>query len=88
VISGGAKAVNEIQALMEQIQELSGSSTVDLRYRPEEESPHWAVVIDWGRKYTAVVPSSLQEDPIISLKSALNYLVQQKGETSQVKGFS
>lgn len=78
----GAKGVNEIQALMEQIQELSGSSTVDLRYRPEDEAPNWAVVIDWGRKYTAVVPSSLQEDPISSLASALNFIMLQKGETS------
>lgn len=74
--------MNEIQALMAQIQELSGSSTVDLRYRPEEDSPNWAVIIDWGRKYTAVVPSSLQEDPISSLKSALNFLVHQNGKTS------
>lgn len=74
--------MNEIQALMEQIQELSGSSTVDLRYRPEDEAPNWAVIIDWGRKYTAAVPSSLQEDPISSLKSALNFLLIQKGEPS------
>ena len=74
--------MNEIQVLMEQIRELSGSSTVDLRYRPEDEAPNWAVIIDWGQKYTAVVPSSLQEDPISSLKSALHFLVHQKGETS------
>lgn len=77
----GGYAVNQIQALMEQIQELSGSSTVDLRYRPQDESSNWAVMIDWGQKYMAVVPSSLQEDPIVSLKSALSFLELQTGES-------
>lgn len=73
--------MNQIQALMQQIQELSGSSTVDLRYQTQDESSNWAVLIDWGQKYMAVVPSSLQEDPIASLKSALSFLELQKGES-------
>lgn len=66
--------MDELQKLIEKIQRQTGSSVVDLRYRPEEEAPNWAVLIDWGNKYMAVVPNSIQDNPMDSLKEALAYL--------------
>jgi hypothetical protein len=77
--------MDELQALIEQLQRQSGSSVVDLRYRPEEEAPNWAVIIDWGNKYMAAVPGSLQDTPIDSLKAALLYLENQQSENSSYK---
>ncbi len=74
--------MDELQALIEQLQRQSSSSVVDLRYRPEEEAPNWAVIIDWGNKYMAAVPGSLQDHPIDSLKAALLYLEHQQSENS------
>jgi hypothetical protein len=68
--------VNDIQALIERLQDQSGSSVVDLRYRPDGDEPPWAVIIDWGDRYRAAVPGSIQENPIDSLKAALEYLEQ------------
>jgi hypothetical protein len=77
--------MDELQALIEKLQRQSGSSVVDLRYRPEEEAPNWAVIIDWGNKYMAAVPGSLQDNPIDSLKAALSYLEHQQSENSSYK---
>jgi hypothetical protein len=66
--------MDELQTLFERLHHQSGSSTIDLRYRPDSDEPPWAVVIDWGSKYRAVVPGSAQEDPIASLKAALSYI--------------
>jgi hypothetical protein len=77
--------MDELQALIEQLQRQSGSSVVDLRYRPEEEAPNWAVIIDWGNKYMAAVPGSLQDNPMDSLKAALLYLENQQSENSSYK---
>jgi hypothetical protein len=74
--------MDELQALIEKLQRQTGSSVVDLRYRPEEEAPNWAVIIDWGNKYMAAVPGSLQDNPIDSLKAALLYLENQQSENS------
>jgi hypothetical protein len=73
--------MDELQALIEKLQRQSGSSVVDLRYRPEEEAPNWAVIIDWGNKYMAAV----QDTPIDSLKAALLYLENQQSENSSYK---
>jgi hypothetical protein len=78
VIVGVSKGMDELQKLIEKIQQYTGSSVVDLRYRPEEEAPNWAVLIDWGGKYTAVVPTSIQDSPIDSLRAALIYLENQR----------
>lgn len=72
--------MNDIQGLIELLQRQTGSSVIDLRYRPDEDEPPWAVIIDWGDKYMAAVPGSIQETPIDSLKAALAYLEQQKAE--------
>lgn len=77
--------MDELQALIEKLQRQTGSSVVDLRYRPEEEAPNWAVIIDWGNKYMAAVPGSLQDNPIDSLKAALLYLENQQSENSSYK---
>jgi hypothetical protein len=77
--------MDELQALIEQLQRQSGSSVVDLRYRPEEEAPNWAVIIDWGNKYMAAVPGSLQDTPMDSLKAALLYLENKQSENSSYK---
>jgi hypothetical protein len=69
--------MNDIQALIELLQHQTGSSVIDLRYRPDEDEPPWAVIIDWGDRYRAAVPGSIQENPIDSLKAALSYLEQQ-----------
>jgi hypothetical protein len=74
--------MDELQGLIELLQLQSGSSVIDLRYRPDEDEPPWAVIIDWGDKYTAVVPGSIQENPIASLKAALRYLENQKAENT------
>jgi hypothetical protein len=74
------KPMNDIQGLIELLQRQTGSSVIDLRYRPDEDEPPWAVIIDWGDKYMAAVPGSIQETPIDSLKAALAYLEQQKAE--------
>jgi hypothetical protein len=63
--------MDELQGLIELLQLQSGSSVIDLRYRPDEDEPPWAVIIDWGDKYTAVVPGSIQENPIASLRGCL-----------------
>jgi hypothetical protein len=70
--------MEELQSLIEQLQLQSGSSVIDLRYRPDEDEPPWAVIIDWGDKYTATVPGSIQNSPIDSLKAALSYIENQK----------
>jgi hypothetical protein len=70
--------MDELQTLFEHVQHQSGSSTIDLRYRPDNDEPAWAVVIDWGNKYRAVVPGSAQDNPIASLKAALSYVELQK----------
>jgi hypothetical protein len=72
------KRMNEIQGLIELLQHQTGSSVIDLRYRPDEDEPPWAVIIDWGARYRAAVPGSIQENPIDSLKAALSYLEQQR----------
>lgn len=70
--------MEELQKLIELLQLQSGSSVIDLRYHPNGDEPAWAVIIDWGDKYTAAVPGSIQDDPIDSLKAALSYLENQK----------
>jgi hypothetical protein len=70
--------MDELQTLIEQLQRQSGSSLIELRYRPDADEPAWAVMIDWGNKYKAVVPDSAQDDPIASLKVALAYVENQK----------
>jgi hypothetical protein len=77
--------MDELQALIEKLQRQTGSRVVDLRYRPEEEAPNWAVIIDWGNQYMAAVPGSLQDNPIDSLKAALSYLENQQSENSSYK---
>jgi hypothetical protein len=77
--------MDELQALIEKLQCQTGSRVVDLRYRPEEEAPNWAVIIDWGNKYMAAVPGSLQDTPMDSLKAALLYLENQQSENSSYK---
>jgi len=74
--------MDELQGLIELLQLQTGSSEIDLRYRPDEDEPPWAVIIDWGDKYTAVVPGSIQDNPIASLKAALRYLENQKAENT------
>ena len=66
----------DVQDLIEQLHSQSGSSVIDLRYRPDEDEPPWAVIIDWGDRYMAAVPGSIQENPIDSLRAALFYLEQ------------
>ncbi len=68
--------------MIELLQLQTGSSEIDLRYRPDEDEPPWAVIIDWGDKYMATVPGSIQENPIASLKAALRYLENQKAENT------
>jgi hypothetical protein len=70
--------MDELQTLFERVHHQSGSSTVDLRYRPDNDEPPWAVVIDWGNKYRAVVPGSAQDDPVTSLNAALSYFELQR----------
>ena len=70
--------MDELQALIERLQCQTGSSLIELRYRPDADEPAWAVMIDWGNKYKAVVPGSAQDDPIASLKVALSYVENQK----------
>jgi hypothetical protein len=70
--------MDELQTLFERVQHQSGSSTIDLRYRPDSDEPPWAVLIDWGNKYRAVVPGSAQDNPIASLEAALSYIELQK----------
>jgi hypothetical protein len=70
--------MEELQGLIELLQLQSGSSVIDLRYRPDEDEPPWAVIIDWGDKYSATVPGSIQCNPIESLKAALSYIENQK----------
>jgi hypothetical protein len=70
--------MEELQGLIELLQLQSGISVIDLRYRPDEDEPPWAVIIDWGDKYTATVPGSIQSNPIDSLKAALSYVEKQK----------
>jgi hypothetical protein len=77
--------MDELQGLIELLQLQTGSSVIDLRYRPDEDEPPWAVIIDWGDKYTAVVPGSIQENPIASLKAALRHLENQKAENTVKK---
>jgi hypothetical protein len=50
---------------------------IDLRYRPDEDEPPCAVIIDWGGKYSATVPDSIQSNPIESLRAALSYIENQ-----------
>jgi hypothetical protein len=69
--------MEELQTLIEQLQLQSGSSVIDLRYRPDEDEPPWAVIIDWGG-YSATVPGSIQSNPLESLKAALFYIENQK----------
>jgi hypothetical protein len=38
--------MDELQGLIELLQLQSGSSVIDLRYRPDEDEPPWAVIID------------------------------------------
>jgi hypothetical protein len=71
--------MDELQNLIEKLQRQTGSREIDLRYRQGEEEPNWAVIIDWGR-YRAVVPTSIQDNPIDSLKAALSYLEHQTKE--------
>jgi hypothetical protein len=73
--------MDELQRLIERIQKQTQSSVIDLRYRPNEDEPSWAVIIDWGNKYMAVVPGSIQHNPIDSLKAALAYLENHKADT-------
>jgi hypothetical protein len=70
--------MDELQVLIERLQHQSGSSMIDLRYRPNTDEPSWAVVIDWGSKYMAVVPGSAQDTPVESIKAALSYLENQR----------
>jgi hypothetical protein len=72
--------MNDVQGLIELLQHKTGSNVVDLRYRPDEDEPPWAVIIDWGTRYMAAVPGSIQENPIDSLKAALLYIEQQQAE--------
>ena len=74
--------MDELQGLIELLQLQTGSSEIDLRYCPDADEPPWAVMIDWGDKYKAVVPGSIQENPIASLKAALRYLENQKAENT------
>jgi hypothetical protein len=76
----GLKQMTELQMLIEKIQRQTGSRVIDLRYRPEVDAPNWAVLIDWGNQYMAVVPTSLQDNPIDSLANALAYLEHHKAE--------
>jgi hypothetical protein len=69
--------MDELQTLIELLQQQTRSSIIDLRYRPNKDEPAWAVIIDWGNKYMAVVPGSTQSHPIESLKAALLYLENQ-----------
>jgi hypothetical protein len=72
--------MDELQALIERLQHQTKSSMVDLRYRPDNDEPPWAVIIDWGNKYRSVVPGSAQDSPTESLKAAFSYLESQKTE--------
>jgi hypothetical protein len=75
--------MDELQALIERLQRQSGSSLIELRYRPDNDEPSWAVMIDWGSKYKAVVPGSAQADPIASLNAALAYVENQKATNTR-----
>jgi hypothetical protein len=77
IVSAG-KPMDDLQTLIEQIQYQTGSSVIDLRYRPDEDEPPWAVIIDWGNKYMSAVPGSIQSTPRDSLNAALSYLEEQK----------
>ena len=70
--------MDELQTLIERLQQQSKSSMVELRYRPDNDEPPWAVIIDWGNKYRSVVPDSAQDSPIESLNAAFSYLESQK----------
>jgi hypothetical protein len=70
--------MDELQTLIEALQQQSKSSMVELRYRPDNDEPPWAVIIDWGNKYRSVVPGSAQANPVESLKAAFLYLESQK----------
>jgi hypothetical protein len=70
--------MDELQTLIEALQQQSKSSMVELRYRPDNDEPPWAVIIDWGNKYRSVVPGSAQVNPVESLKAAFLYLESQK----------
>jgi hypothetical protein len=70
--------MDELQTLIERLQQQSKSSMIELRYRPDNDEPPWAVIIDWGNKYRSVVPGSAQDSPDESLKAAFLYLERQK----------
>jgi hypothetical protein len=70
--------MDELQTLIERLQQQSKSSMVELRYRPDNDEPPWAVIIDWGNKYLSVVPGSAQNSPVESLNAAFSYLESQK----------
>jgi hypothetical protein len=70
--------MDELQTLIERLQQQSGSSMVELRYRPDNDEPPWAVIIDWGSQYRSVVPGSAQDSPTESLNAAFLYLENQK----------
>jgi hypothetical protein len=70
--------MDELQTLIERLQKQTQSSVIDLRYRPNEDEPSWAVIIDWGNTYRSVVPGSIQHSPIESLKAAVEYIENQK----------